>query len=804
MGEYSARPLQPGEVLRIAPNQTLQAGQWLISPNGEYRMGLENGKLVIKHDASPGAPVWEQPGKDGREAVAIVFDTEKDGDDNRLELRDRRDKELWGASAEHEGIRGAAEEGEWEDYDDDADHVPAQYVLTNDGQLLLVKDRLPDDWNGDNLTLQSPNVLWANDFVYAKAAADRREAAAHKRYVQGLDRDPKEGDKLADYRLEIRVPPGTASPLLKSAIATANSQLNYLAFQMGQKKKPDALQSPDKGKDTNPWDDNLRLHENVINSVFLGSVPKPGETGESVDAYKSTESMLTDLAGRWRAMDEKFKVADQALTLDNAQTYKRMYDTVQDAHEKIWAHLKTGTLSAMSGQPPTELYTDFGIQDMSEEKYVYEIIRDTVDSCAKEVADYTNRAAELAKEFGDFPGYPSPKSDGNNGNNGAGNGNNGAGNGNTSGNDANNGDNGANNGNSGNSAAGNGNKGNNGISGAPYVTGNPAAPFNGAPPPVQDTSTRQAEPQNEDLSSTFDDLVGDPGIIPSGDDTPSTVSAGSGETSSRPDFGAVVPAVQRSGAETGSATGTTTGQTAANTPAANGSGIDMGQMMAMAAMAQMANQGNRVPGDDRAHEDRDAREERQRDRDRDRAASVAPATNPGAQPAPPGATAPTYTGSPPPVNAPSGMVDYQIGNSTVQVSPPVAEALQRQTQNTAIDAVAAYAGTAGEPTANQPWATVNDVAQLATGDIVQWEKHSALIVKNENGLNILDNGQLILLEPNNPPLTEKYGSFTGYFHPTGLNVNPDTADAGTAAAPPPPRVSVVQPGGPPSVSLPHV
>ncbi|WP_280305235.1 hypothetical protein, partial [Nocardia abscessus] len=156
---------------------------------------------------------------------------------------------------------------------------------------------------------------------------------------------------------------------------------------------------------------------------------------------------------------------------------------------------------------------------------------------------------------------------------------------------------------------------------------------------------------------------------------------------------------------------------------------------------------------------------------------------------------------PPAVTTPGGMVDYKIGNSTVQVSQPVAEALQRQTQNTATNAVAAYDGTAGASTADHPWATVNDVAQLKTGDVVQWEKHSALIVKNENGLNILDNGQLIPLDPNNPPLTEKYGSFTGYAHPTGLDVGSNTADPG-ALAPPPPTVSTAQPCGPPPVGPP--
>ncbi|WP_220136182.1 hypothetical protein, partial [Nocardia gipuzkoensis] len=168
-------------------------------------------------------------------------------------------------------------------------------------------------------------------------------------------------------------------------------------------------------------------------------------------------------------------------------------------------------------------------------------------------------------------------------------------------------------------------------------------------------------------------------------------------------------------------------------------------------MSGMMNQGNRQPDDDRAYEravaerDRERREERERDRNRNPQATTA--TQAVQQTSPPGVTAPTYAGAPPAVTTPGGMVDYKIGNATVQVSQPVAEALQRQTQNTATNAVAAYEGTAGASTADHPWATVNDIAQLKTGDVVQWEKHSALIVKNENGLNILDNGQLIPLDP---------------------------------------------------------
>ncbi|MEV4130378.1 hypothetical protein [Nocardia sp. NPDC049707] len=219
-------------------------------------------------------------------------------------------------------------------------------------------------------------------------------------------------------------------------------------------------------------------------------------------------------------------------------------------------------------------------------------------------------------------------------------------------------------------------------------------------------------------------------------------------------------------------------------------------MAMMSALAQ-SNQFRSQPGDDRGHDERDSREERERSRERNRA-TQATNTEPAAQAATPGVTAPGYAGSPPPITTPGAMVDYKLpDDSTVQVSSTVADALQKQQQNTAIDAVAAYSGTPGESTPNHPWATVNDVAQLKTGDVVQWEKHSALIINNQNGLHILDGGQLILLDPNSPPLTEKYGNFSGYFHPAGIDVG-SNADRGTAVASPP-TVSTPRQAGPPPV-----
>lgn len=217
-------------------------------------------------------------------------------------------------------------------------------------------------------------------------------------------------------------------------------------------------------------------------------------------------------------------------------------------------------------------------------------------------------------------------------------------------------------------------------------------------------------------------------------------------------------------------------------------------------LGQMGNQMRPQPSDDKGSDHMDSSGDRSRDQHR---AATAP-TYPAAQaPTAPAVTAPTYAGAPPAVTSPGAMVDYALPDtSTVQVSSTVAEALQRQQQNVAIDAAAAYSGTPGESTPNHPWSTINDVAQLKTGDVAQWENHSALIVNNQNGLQILDNGQLVPLDPNNPPLIEKYRNFAGYFHPTGMDVGTNTNPG--SAAPPPPTVSRAQPAGPSPITPPKI
>ncbi|MGW4329096.1 hypothetical protein ACWEKR_24785 [Nocardia sp. NPDC004573] len=334
-----------------------------------------------------------------------------------------------------------------------------------------------------------------------------------------------------------------------------------------------------------------------------------------------------------------------------------------------------------------------------------------------------------------------------------------------------------------------------------YQRANDSGTGNGGYPyPTPGPSTPPGDFQNEDFSSTYDDLLG--GAASTSDLLTSAGLDGNG--SGFPSSLGSAPSAFPAAALMGS------GMPAASSPPAGAgdSGANaLGQMAMMNALSGMMNQGNQLPSDERAYErDRERREEGERQR-RAAAATVEPGTtaNPAAPPTPPGVTSPANASTPPPVTTPGSMVDYRIGDSTVQVSQPVAEALQRQTQNTAMNAASAYAGTAGESIPERhPWETVEheDFALLRTGDVVQWEKHSALIVKNENGLNVLDNGLLVPFDADNPPLTEKYGHFTDYFHPTGLDAGPDTVGP-QAVAPPPPTVSAAPPAGPPPVGPPR-
>ncbi|MGK8489209.1 hypothetical protein [Nocardia asiatica] len=646
------------------------------------------------------------------------------------------------------------------------------YLVTSDGQAY-------DTRIVDNVYRIDPDKREEKHDRKPSGPPPPTEADEKKKYMEGLEKDPKEGDKLDQFPLKIKIPPGSASEDLQTFIKLANRQLAYLAYQMGANKgKPLALASPEKGKDTNIWDNNLS--KPFLDAIANGALAQAGGTGEAVDEYKKASDFLDELDAQWSTRDNDFKLENEKLTADNDRTYRNMYDKIQSTHEDIWAKLKEPHAGYYGSSTFSDKnFTAPGIQNIVEEKPIYGIVSQAVQYCVDQVTQYANRAESAGKKYGDFPGYPKEEK--------------------------------------------------------PATTHTPtntttttptnttttsptntttAPPYNGSPAPTQTAPPEQDMFPTPESNPTLNDLgLGSDStgsLTDTGTGTQPISATGSTDPSSSSDPFAAIRNALQGNTGTGTNTGTNTGANTGNVvPAANsgdnGMANAMQQMAMMNAMSGMMNQG-RQPDEDRlerayAEREREREREKREERERNRNAQTTTAQQAVQQTSPPGVTAPTYAGAPPAVTTPGGMVDYKIGNSTVQVSQPVAEALHRQTQNTATNAVAAYEGTAGASTADHPWATVNDVAQLKTGDVVQWEKHSALIVKNENGLNILDNGQLIPLDPNNPPLTEKYGSFTGYAHPTGLDVGSNTLDP-SAVAPPPPTVSAAVPAGPPPVGPP--
>ncbi|TLG12419.1 hypothetical protein FEK35_10920 [Nocardia cyriacigeorgica] len=228
------------------------------------------------------------------------------------------------------------------------------------------------------------------------------------------------------------------------------------------------------------------------------------------------------------------------------------------------------------------------------------------------------------------------------------------------------------------------------------------------------------------------------------------------------------------------------------------------QMIGQAAQMMMAQKAEQEERERQEEERRLEREERKADEEA--ATAQASAEAPGGAPAPgeaapPVAAASYGPGAPPPVVMPGGMIDAPLPDGTTQKVPAaVAQALNKEIYNAnGSDANAAYAGTTGQQTPSNPWTAVDPNStdpdkRLRTGDVIQWENRSALVVMNESGLNVLLNGQLVQLDPHNPPDDGHgpFGRFQGFFHPSGI----DKA-GGDLAAGAQPTVDVAPDGGAP-------
>lgn len=229
------------------------------------------------------------------------------------------------------------------------------------------------------------------------------------------------------------------------------------------------------------------------------------------------------------------------------------------------------------------------------------------------------------------------------------------------------------------------------------------------------------------------------------------------------------------------------------------------QMVGQAAQMMMAQKAEQEERERYEEERRLEREERKADEEA--ATAQASAQAPGGAPpapgeaAPPVATASYGPGAPPPVVMPGGMTDAPLPDGTTQKVPSaVAQALNKEIYNAnGSDANAAYAGTTGQQTPSNPWTAVDPNStdpdkRLRTGDVIQWENRTALVVMNDSGLNVLLNGQLVQLDPHNPPDDGHgpFGRFQGFFHPSGIDKAGGDLTAGAQ-----PTVDVAPGGGAP-------
>lgn len=158
--------------------------------------------------------------------------------------------------------------------------------------------------------------------------------------------------------------------------------------------------------------------------------------------------------------------------------------------------------------------------------------------------------------------------------------------------------------------------------------------------------------------------------------------------------------------------------------------------------------------------------------------------------------------APPPVIPPAGaagIVDARLPNGTSQrVTIAVAEAINRELNNpNGSNAQAAYAGILADSTPVHSWNSV-DVSSVRTGDVVQWENRSALVISTPEGLSYITNGQMVPLDPNKPVEDGHgdYGAFQGFFRPTPSDftapvdtVQSEMPDHPPSISPPPPSAS---------------
>ncbi|MFI1461493.1 hypothetical protein [Nocardia carnea] len=769
----------------LNPGESLEDGQWMVSENGDYKVGMQDGQLVTMH--VPSETTTQLSSGDGGNALKFTEEERSwwpngwTGQRGLHTLRlDGDNGHTWSATPDNGDNRGGPD-GDWHQ---GGDHKPDQFVVTNDGQLVALSD-VPGDWSGNYSDLDPDKILWAAQTEEAHAEFQEEISSAK----------PEKGDKFSDFPLQITTFSG-ASETLKEFRRIANMALLDVMDQMGAVDSKDAS-SPEflrylRDARQEKADGNKIIYDDFLAEDFVAplSTDVRDSEGETTDSYENASIAVSALEQSWISRDMKLEDLTHEVNGLNDDTYIDMYDHIQTANDDIEEALR-----GVEGQGPGQgkMYTEEGIQNIAEESAIYGIISEAVLYCTEKVWTFAETVADLDypvapadpifKQF-DAPEpepepepqpepepepepepQPEPEPE---------------------------------------------------PQPQPEPEPEPAdSEFEGSQETGNETgegtgeetgeSTTDADTELAAVGEEFSNILGGSTSTPEGSATEDLLGGGEeGKPSSLEDR-----VMEYINGDTGNAGG---GATPTPTPTPQ-PGMDPGILGALPLLSGVMGGNGPFGGGEKDGDKGKDDDERGRDRDRQipgppqQSPGMPVATDPGtAITAQPAVVAPTDTGAPPLVSTPGATVDWPVPGdpeSKIKVPQGVSDALTRQQGNPAIDAGSAYAGTPGEQTVEKPWQVV-DVSALRTGDVIAWENHSAVVVDNGSGPQYLENGELVPLNQSNLD-NPQYGKFQNYFHPTGLDAAGGTSmqvpEAPTEM--PEPKITTSQPPEPPPIPGPE-
>lgn len=762
-----------GGILNINDN-SLGKDEWLVSENKKFKMGVQDGRLVVV-DTNSGSIISASDVHDGATQLYVDEDDWVFDDDVGIALTNDDGDEVGDDLLQHETNM-------WKN------NSLHQLALTNDGRVIVVYEdhELDKDGKWDGEYPKDKDGIFEGG-LGLKSMGD----PAFLKKVFGDDYKPgKPGDinsksDVKDFQLVVQKPDGdswTVSDPLSSYIDSVNRALASLSHVMGTGD----IEPPDFLKDKVKNDDGkvVGQADDLFEKKLLDRLEK--YDGKSVTSEIVLLGDLGHMAKHWNDVDEKFKKDVFMIDQYNDQHYKKLYSRVLQINEEIAA-------STIKQVPGVEKDTrDAGIQHLSEEAPLYRIITRGFNDCKKIVNEYVDDMLKMAKAHPEYehlindgkndPGKkkdkeePKKKEEEKPGKKEE-------------------------------------EKPGDRTTPPPTTTTTTPPPTATTPPPTATTppptaTTPPATPVNaddalNDLNKQYDKILGD------STEKPTNGSETTGDDGERSPSGATGQSVA-GGQNTG---GTPPPQNAVQTPLPPGGSPDMnGILNAVMAQKMFGEMGADQQGKDGKDKDKDKDDPRGQGRETPAPGQPSPGVAPGPTDQGPGVqpavTAPTDTGTPPVVMTPGTSVDYKPyegykapdGKGTVAVPQAASEALTRQAGNPALNAFTAYEGTQASQDMGGTWKSAE--GELRTGDVVRWENHSAVLFNDGTGPQYWKDSQLVRLDQNGDLDNLGHGKFVGFLRPQGLG----EADEQQPAAPPglpKPEITMSTPQAPPSVQAPQ-